>query len=136
MAILKDIEVRIARNTSGKVIAEVAGDALREYERPTATINESSDSVERYIEAVTGQTFQIEVYLTPSFKFYAAGGITVGLEIDDKTVYVSKYYSTEQVRQLICKGKPLVVSSVLRVEGNRQFRMGFTFGSLDLGGDH
>jgi hypothetical protein len=88
MAGLKDIVVRVARNTSGKVIADDAGARLLEYERPNPVVNQFSDSVERYVEAVTGQAFQIEVYIQPSFKFYAASGITVGIEIDDKTINI------------------------------------------------
>lgn len=133
MAILKDIEVRIARNTSGKARADDAGDALQEYQIPTATGSGSSDSVEKYIEAVTGQAFQIEVYFEASFEFYDADGITVGLEIDNRTVYSDRHYSKLQVEQRRKAGKPLVVSSLIGVESDRCFEWGFAFGSLHLG---
>lgn len=132
MAILKDIEVRIARNTSGKVFAEDAGDALPEYQKPDSSDNHSQTSVERYVEAVTGQPFQIEVYIKPSFKIYEADGIRVGLEIDDRTVFFH-YFKKGQVEQGQQAGEPLVVSSVSRVEGARYFKMGFVFGILYLG---
>ncbi len=136
MAVLKDIEVRVARNTSGKVIADDAGARLLEYERPNPVVNQFSDSVERYIEAVTGQGFQIEVYIQPTFKFYKADGITVGLEIDEKTVNFNTHYTKQQVEQKQKASEPLVISSVIRVEGARYFQVGFAFGSLHLGEHH
>jgi len=133
MAILKDIEVRIARNISGNVYAEHAGDALQEYERPTATYNESSDFVEKYVEAVTGQAFQIEVYLRAGFKFYAAQGILFYLMIDDDTVSFCQYYTRLEVEERQASGEPFIISSYPCSKGTRYFRMIFTFGSLTLG---
>lgn len=34
MAILEDIEVRVARNTTGKAMSDKIGEALPEYEKP------------------------------------------------------------------------------------------------------
>ncbi len=133
MAGLKDIVVRVARNTSGKVIADDAGARLLEYERPNPVVNQFSDSVERYVEAVTGQAFQIEVYIQPSFKFYAASGITVGIEIDDKTINIYKHIARRRVEQNQKAGKPIVISSVTHAAGDRYLRTGFAFGSLHLG---
>lgn len=136
MAILGSIEVRIARNTSGKAQTYDAGDTLSEYQKPNSSVNQASNPVENYIEAMTGQPFQIEVYVKPGFQLYNADGIEVGIDIDDKTVHFYKYYCAERVIQSMREGKPFVISSVPRVEGNRHFSMGFTFGSLHLGIDH
>ncbi len=107
-----------------------------EYEKPIPDAIQISDSVERYIEAVAGQAFQIEVYIKPSFKFYKADGITVGLEIDDETVNFNTHYTKQQVEQKQKASEPLVISSVIRVEGARYFQVGFAFGSLHLGEHH
>lgn len=136
MAILGSIEVRIARNTSGKAKADDAGNPLSEYQKPNSSVNQPSNPVEKYIEATTDQPFQIEVYIKPGFQLYGADGITVGIEIDDKTVNFYKSYYAKRVIQCMREGKPFVISSVSRVEGDRHFRVGFTFGSHDLGIDH
>ncbi len=133
MAILKDIEVRIARNTSGEVVAESAGDALQEYERPTANINGSSNSIEKYIEAVAGQAFQIEVYIRPTFNMYAASDMMVHLTIDDETVRFKSPTGKNSILWKKMVGKPIIISSVPRFEGTRHYKTGFTFGSLNLG---
>ncbi len=133
MAILQDIEVRIARNTSGKVDADDAGDALPEYQKPDTSDNQSQTSVERYVEAVIGQAFQIEVHIRPSFNFFAANGITVTLVIDDETIFFEEVMSKEYIEKLKAAGEPIILSSVPRLDGTRHYAMGFIFGSLNLG---
>jgi len=135
IAILGSIEVRIAQNISGRADSEDVGNALSEYQKPNTSVDQPSNPVEKYVEAVTGQPFQIEVFVKPGFQLYSADGIGVGIVIDDRVVTFNRYFSAEAVRQKIRDGKPVLISSVSRVEGNRRFRMGFTFGSLNLGED-
>lgn len=135
MAILQDVEVRIALNTSGKAFSDAVGHALLEYQTPGTTHGQSLRIVEKYIEVVTRQNFQIEVYLQPSFDLYDADGVRIGVRIDGKTVNFHRWLRKESAEKLRNAGKPLIVSSVRRLEGVQHFAMGFAFGSLQLGQD-
>lgn len=136
MAIQKDVEVRIARNTSKEIKSNTAGDDLPEYEKPNSSSNPAQNSVERYVEAVTGQAFQVEVYIKPGFKFYGADGLTIRLMLDDKTVNKNLWFPRALVEQQQRAGQPLIISSTPHADGARFLNVGFIFGSLHLGEPH
>ena len=60
-------------------------ESLELYHDPDTTELEESHSCHRYVEAVAGSTFQVEVNLTPQFSFYtmkAEHAVSVQVKID------------------------------------------------------
>ncbi|KAL8827800.1 MAG: hypothetical protein Q9170_006868 [Blastenia crenularia] len=124
MAILKDVEVRVVSKTSGQ--------PLEEYEQPGTTSGFSDLSVERYIEAKTGEGFQVEVFVKEEFDCYAAWGIKVAINIDGGVVMFRRDYDKGSVQRHQNSRKPIVFNSVRYKDGSQHREAGFRFGSLRL----
>ena len=63
------------------------GQVLDFYDDPDAAEIEESRSRHLYVEAVAGSTFEVEVNLTPHFKFYkmhAENAVSVTVEVDGR----------------------------------------------------
>ena len=130
MAILKGVEVRVALNTSGKAESEKAGVALPDYPGPNMTNNGAETLIERYIEAFSGRSFQIEVFFQPDFELHRAHGVAVEVDIDNEAVRVNQFFTAEQVATSKDTGVPLIISSAVRVREEKHYAAGLTFGSL------
>lgn len=121
MAILKDVEVRVVSKTTGLPLAE--------YAKP-GMIMGSNTSVERYIEAKTGEDFQIEVFIKRSFKYSKAWGLKIAIDIDGGVVSFTGFKSKVSAANLQATGRPVVVESVPHLRGGHWSNVGFRFGSL------
>ena len=130
MVLLKDIEVKVALRST---IRKSPGEALKEYPNPASPTSSDEWLAERYIEAKPGQEFQIEIYLKPSFKLFAADQLSANLIIDDYTVNFCMYYTKQYVATNISSGKPFVIYYVLSTDGKQYSKVSFSFGSLSLG---
>lgn len=130
MVVLKDFEVKVAlKSTDGNS----PGDALKEYQDPKPSTSSDEWLAERYIEAKTGAEFQIEVYIKPSFKFFAADSLEVWLKIDSDTVNVSRHYSKEEIIANQEDGRPIIRHDVRSFNGSEHSRVTFAFGALSAG---
>ncbi|KAL8895754.1 MAG: hypothetical protein Q9207_008029 [Kuettlingeria erythrocarpa] len=121
MAILKDVEVRVVSKTTGRL--------LDEYEKPGTDMGDGT-SVERYIEAKTGEDFQIEVFIKKGFEFWGASGVKIGIEIDGGVVAYAKYMPKKFVAVRQAAGNPVLLDSVAHLDGTQWSKVGFRFGSL------
>ncbi len=124
MAILNDIEVRIASRTTGKV--------LKEYEKPYTVQSAEKLFIEKFIEAETGLEFHVEVFVNSKFQYYQASGILFGVHIDGDRVATYRYTSKEVLRQQVIDREPTVIDDVPHKEGDRSCRIKFNFGSLGI----
>ena len=130
MVVLKDFEVKVALKTTDGLSP---GDAIKEYPNPEPGTSSDEWLAERYIEAKPGQEFQVEVYLKPSFKLFAADRLKVSFCIDNGTVDFYKAYKEKQIAGNISEGKPFIIHSVLDTDGRQHSRVSFSFGSLTVG---
>ena len=130
MVLLKDFEVRVALKPTDGV---APGEAFKEYPNPKPSASSHEWLAERYIEAKPNQEFQVEVYLKPSFKLFAANTLKVSLRIDNDTVSFNKYYNEEWIAANISKGKPFILHNVLNTDGKQHSMVSFSFGSLSVG---
>lgn len=130
MVLLKDVEVKVALNSGDGV---TAGEAFREYPNPEPRTSSDEWLAERYIEAKPGQEFQVEVYLKPSFKLFAADTLRVSLRIDDGTVQFRRNYDETRIAANISEGKPFIFHDVLNTDGRQHSMVSFSFGSLSVG---
>ncbi|KAG7008076.1 hypothetical protein G7Y79_00007g022010 [Physcia stellaris] len=129
MVLLKDFEVRVALKPTDGV---APGEAFKEYPNPKPSASSHEWLAERYIEAKPNQEFQVEVYLKPSFKLFAANTLKVSLRIDNDTVSFNKYYNEEWIAANISKGKPFILHNVLNTDGKQHSMVSFSFGSLSV----
>ncbi|KAL9007834.1 MAG: hypothetical protein Q9173_006980 [Seirophora scorigena] len=67
MAILNDVEVRVVTKTNNQ--------QLIEYDKPNTGADADEACVEKYIEAKTGEDFQVEVYFKEGFDCFGAWGL-------------------------------------------------------------
>ncbi|KAI4124918.1 MAG: hypothetical protein LQ341_007019 [Variospora aurantia] len=126
MAILKDVEVR--------VVTKANKQQLTEYDKPNAVVAAAGDdSIEKYVEAKTGEDFQVEVYFKKSFDCFDAWGIYVGINIDGGVVSFAEVYSKHKVRELQDGKIAIIFDSVHQPEKSVGSLVGFRFGSLNLG---
>ncbi|KAL9019948.1 MAG: hypothetical protein Q9185_002802 [Variospora sp. 1 TL-2023] len=125
MAIVKDVEVRVVTKANKQQLAE--------YEKPNAVVAAGKDSIEKYVEAKTGEDFQVEVYFKKSFDCFDAWGVEVVIDIDGGVVRYCRHYSKHKVRELQDGKMAIVFDSVRQREKSVDSRVGFRFGSLNLG---
>ena len=141
MAILEGVKVVVAWNTTGMAKSWDSGEALPEYHIPDAIDDPLQASIEKYIEAIPGRAFQIEVFLSSGFRLYTAHGIEVSLLIDDGTFRFSHRFPTQEVIKTQDDEEPLIISCITRSKalqdrvGTKYCETGFTFGHLRLGKD-
>lgn len=121
----EDIEVHIVSTSDGH--------RLVEYDNPKANASSDKHSSEKFIEAITGLTFRIEVKVKPSFQLYAADGIQIGLRIDGEVVRHSTYRRWDQVEKMQRTGKPFIDSSASFLDGLVWRKITYSFGSLKIG---
>lgn len=126
MAILQDIEVRVVSNTTHQ--------ALPEYNKPNSTVVADGHSLVKYIEAKTGEDFQIEVFIKKGFEFLRAWGITVSLKLMETLSVIANPTANHasSIKELQRSGEPLVFDSVGHLENSVYSKIGFRFGSLSL----
>lgn len=124
MAILGDIEVRIASRTTGK--------ALDEYDKPDTVLSKDGLSIEKFIKAETGLEFHIEILVKPSFNFYGASGVQIRIDIDGDRVAYRQYWSQGSLLKKYNEKNPVIFDDVLHKEGTQYSRIRFNFGSLDI----
>ena len=125
MAILGDVEVRIASKTTGKV--------LDEYDKPNTVPSTDGLWVEKFVQAETGQEIHIEVLLKSSFRFYNASGVDVRVNIDGGRVHLARHWDKSTLLRRGIKKEPSVLDTVTIKEGTQWCRMKLNFGSLDIG---
>ena len=125
MAILDGVEVRVVLSDNQEV--------LEEYNKPDSTVADEPHSVEKYIEAKTGQNFEVQVFIKEGFKCGPGGGIGIGIKIDGRVVSYSQPLKNAKVEQIKKRMKPKIFESVRHTEGSLHSRIGFRFGSLTIG---
>ncbi|KAL8956560.1 MAG: hypothetical protein Q9193_005948, partial [Seirophora villosa] len=125
MAILNDVEVR--------VVTKANKQQLTEYDKPDTGATAEKACVERYIEAKTGEDFQIEVYFKEGFDCFGAWGVEVGIDIDRGVVGYCERYSKGSVSLSQLTNEPITFDSVYHCEGSLVSDVGFRFASLNLG---
>ncbi|KAI4125052.1 MAG: hypothetical protein LQ341_007006 [Variospora aurantia] len=126
MAILKDVEVR--------VVTKANKQQLTEYDKPNAVVAAAGDdSIEKYVEAKTGEDFQVEVYFKKSFDCFDAWGISVDINFDGGVVSFAEMYSKREIRKQQDAEEAVIFDSVYHREGSLCSDVGFRFGSLNLG---
>lgn len=130
MVLLKDFEVKVALKPSDGV---APGEAFKEYPNPEPRTSPDEWLAERYIEAKPGQEFQVEIYLKPSLKLFAADGLRISLRIDDHTVHFGRYYDKKWIATEMLEGEPIIFDDVLATDGRQHSRVTFSFGSLKAG---
>lgn len=108
-------------------------DPFLEYDDPKANPTGDTFVTEKYIEAENGKGFRIEVYIKPGFKMLRAHGINVHLEIDGGPVKYHKFYYKSRVLDGQQKGIPIIIKDTICVEKSQYSRVGFAFGSLEIG---
>lgn len=134
MPILDGVEVRIARNVSGNITSDIVGEQLLEYGGRSRSSSEDEErKVEQYIEAITGQEIQIEVYFHQNFKLYNAKGVRIHLTVDQYTIVCFFFCDKERVAYYKLSGRPLIISSVCRADGRRFSMVSLVFTPLALG---
>ncbi|KAL8782554.1 MAG: hypothetical protein Q9213_005279 [Squamulea squamosa] len=74
MAILDGVEVR--------VVLKATKEVLKEYNKPDSAAADEPHTIERYIEAKTGQDFQVEVFFGKDFDCGPGWGIGIDEDID------------------------------------------------------
>ncbi|KAL8964935.1 MAG: hypothetical protein Q9197_006741 [Variospora fuerteventurae] len=126
MAILKDVEVRVVTKANQQQLAE--------YEKPNAVVAAAGgDFIEKYVEAKTGEDFQVEVYFKTSFDCFDAWGIRVSIRIDGGVVSFAEIYSKREIRKQQDAEEAVIFDSVYHREGSLCSDVGFRFGSLNMG---
>lgn len=125
MVLIEDIEVRIASSASGE--------ALIEYDDPKAAPSGNGFSATKFIEAVTGLEYQVEVYIKPSFELWDADGLDIGVNIDGGVVNQFKFHRISGVEACKKNGKPITVDSTVYQEGSKWYETPFSFGALNIG---
>ena len=124
MAVLGDIEVRVASKTTGK--------AFDEYDKPKTVPPADGLSIEKFIRADTGLEFNVEILVKSSFKFYRASGIKISFDIDGDRVNKCEYHSRANFPVKQSKETLIIVDDVLHKNGTQYCRMKFNFGSVDI----
>ena len=126
MAISKDIEVL--------VVATDTGEPLHEYNNPFVSLGPSGLVLKgKYIEAKSGAEFQIHAIIRPDFKLHGAHGITLDIDIDQKTVFASQRWDKDEVLNSRDTGSHLVLSSVFSEVGSQRIQAWFCFADLEIG---
>lgn len=121
----EDIEVHIVSSSDDRDFVE--------YDNPKAVASGNKTSKEKFIEAITGQVYHIKVIVKPSFKLYAADGISIGFMIDGGVVKLRDYYRRDVVEERQRTGSPFINSSAPFQEGSIRRRATYSFGSLNIG---
>ncbi|KAL8922551.1 MAG: hypothetical protein Q9208_005053 [Pyrenodesmia sp. 3 TL-2023] len=124
MAILNEVEVR--------VVSKATGQSLDEYDKPGSALAINGSSVEKYIEARTGEDFAVEIRVKEGFDCFRAWGIRIGLEIDGGVVNYCRNLSKEKVSHYRTVGAPAILDSVRQSDGKVHSRIGFQFGLLTM----
>lgn len=124
MAILMNVEAR--------VVSKRTKQPLEEYQKSDSTVGANESFVEKYIEAKTGEDFQVEVFLKDNFICWGGWGIRFNIKIDGGVVHYGKTYSKAEVSLK----EPIVFDSVRFFEGPAFSRIGFRFGSLRMSEVH
>ncbi|KAL8919678.1 MAG: hypothetical protein Q9172_004867 [Xanthocarpia lactea] len=127
MAILDNIEVRVVLKDNQEV--------LQEYNKPDSTMADEPHSIEKYIEAKTGQDFEVQVFIKEDFKCGPGWGIGIGIKIDGGVVDYCYYLTNARVEEFKKLMKPAIFRSVRHTEGSLHSRIGFRFGSLTIDED-
>ncbi|KAL8682857.1 MAG: hypothetical protein Q9186_001103 [Xanthomendoza sp. 1 TL-2023] len=124
MAILKDFEVRVVSKSTGK--------PLQEYDSPETTAVDHY-TIEKFIEATTGEDFAVEVFIKEGYSCHRAWGVWVGINIDGGVVDFGHPICRSVVKERQPAGKRLTIfDSVSHSEGSVHSRIGFRFGSLTI----
>ncbi|KAL8904373.1 MAG: hypothetical protein Q9171_007076 [Xanthocarpia ochracea] len=124
MAILDGVEVRVVLKDNQEV--------LEEYNKPDSNVADKPHFVEKYIEAKTGQNFEVQVFIKEDFKCGPGWGIAVGIKIDGGVVFYHRSWDYARVEQMKKLMKPEIFESVRHTEGSLHSRIGFRFGSLTI----
>lgn len=125
MAILNDIEVR--------VVTKANKQQLTEYDKPNTGAKAEEACVEKYIEAKTGEDFQVDVYFKKGYKCFRAWGVEVTIDIDGGVVNYAYEFSKDDLRGFQDDEDPITFDSVSQREGSLVSDVGFRFGSLNFG---
>ena len=138
MAIHNDVEVKItlrpAQEPSSIPCVAFPGEALKEYTYPNGTPRIDNIVMMKFIEAVAGQEFQIEVRLLPSFDMLGADDLFVSVTIDDKTVTMCLLYTMAQIQKHQALGQHMIIRDVYdSLDPTQHSKRSFTFGTLEGG---
>ena len=137
MAVAQDIEVKVTLRPTEKASSDLPyppGEALKEYPGPKPKFEYDGTLVEKYIEAVAGQEFQIEIYFKPEFDMFDANDLQITLSIDHDTVSISKMIPKYHIVHCSTTGVPLIVRDVYHLnDAGEHRRLSFSFGSLEGG---
>jgi hypothetical protein len=110
------------------------GSALPEYQHIELD-NDGKNSLSRYIEVVTDQSFQVQCTLLPSYDFRSARFVTVELYIDGEEAPWHRYFERSKKRVKHGKLKHTLSETFITVpclDGmtNRWEERSFSFGDL------
>ena len=120
MAILSGFEVRIKSN----------GQYLTEYNDPASNAQDDGDEIDKYIEAVPGAQFSIEIAVTKKFGYAGADAVHAGYKIDGLK---RRWYLFSNRRLGITPSHSLRDEAFIRKETGRCERAKFAFGQLSTG---
>ncbi|KAL8787986.1 MAG: hypothetical protein Q9195_007530 [Heterodermia aff. obscurata] len=135
MAIHQDVEVKVALRPASERSSDPhvlpSGEALKEYLDPSPKLDFDGFLVEKYIEGVSDQEFQIEIYFQSTFSMFDADNIKVNLNIDYGTVSSAKIFSRPEIEYNMARGTPLIIRNVYDTNNKTEHRrLSFSFASL------
>ena len=137
MAIAQDIEVKVTLRPTEEATSDrlsIRGEALKEYPGPKPKIEYDGDLVEKYVEAVANQEFQIEIYFKPEFDMFDADDVQIRMSIDHDSVRMGKMIPKDHVIHCSSTGSPLIISDMYHLnDAGEHRRLSFSFGSLEGG---
>ena len=137
MAIAQDIEVKVTLRPAEKTSSDrlyPEGEPLKEYPGPKPKFEYDGSLVEKYIEAVANQEFQIEIYFKPEFDMFDADDVQITLSIDYDTVSMGKMIPKYHIVHCSTTGVPLIFRDVYYLNDAGEHRkLSFSFGSLEGG---
>lgn len=138
MAIHEDVEVKItlkpAPDPTRRLDPPTPGEALKEYDDPDPLVKTPGLLMEKYIEAIPGREFQVEIYLQPSFNMFDADDLAVHLTIDYDTVKTCILYDKPRVLYNMAHERPCILRDVYDYNNTTEHsRISFSFASLEGG---
>lgn len=125
MVKLEHVEVHVVSSSDDSEFVEL--------DNPKSLTSRHEHSSEKFIEAVTGLAYHIKVNINPSFKMYAADGISIEICIDGGVVNFAKFYNRDLVEKRKRTGSPSIISTIRFLEGSVWRRSKYFFGSLNIG---
>ena len=90
--------------------------------------------MEKYIQVMPDQEFQIEISLLPSFYLFGADDVRISLSIDYDTVNKTIIYNRDILFDNMIHAKPLIMAEVYDYNNTTEHSLiSFSFGSLEGG---